>query len=128
MQHQGTPKDDIMQEITDLRSNYTSRRVTSANKFFRDDMPNSAHHDIMGDGEDKIFSAVDQACEFMGLENQCNDYCFFKYATSSVVKACSNVMWLQDFEDLPDDISGIFSDDEEEEEQDDDYSKVFDDY
>jgi hypothetical protein len=127
-----TPKDDIKNECAQLQANYARARViTSANKLC-DVMPNSAHHDIMGDsanllvGEDKICSAaVDQACEFIGLEKQVADSFSSAYNTllSSILEAC-DTLGLEDSEDLPDDISGIFSDDEEEEEKEEEATKI----
>jgi hypothetical protein len=123
-------KDDIKHDYqyAQLQANYARARVsiTSANKF-RDGMSNSAHHDIVGDGaanllvgKDKIFSALDQACEFMGLEKQvANSFSSANTSLCSILEAC-DTMGLEDSEDLPDDISGIFSNEEEEEEDEED--------
>jgi hypothetical protein len=105
---------DIMQKYANLQANYARGRVTSSNKFC-DDIPMSAHHAIVGDsailvGEDNnIFRALDQACDLMRLrENQFNTLSFPNNA-SSVFEAC-DITGLEDSADLPDDISGIFSD------------------
>jgi hypothetical protein len=89
-----SPSKGFMHRYADLQANYIQRRVASANKF---------HTEIIGDsanlvGEDKVHSAFELLCDVVGCD----------------LEDC-DTMGLEDSitSDLPDDISGIFSDDEE---------------